>query len=81
MRPDPHAELPAVPVFGVGSGVVTDGVTMPVAQRSGIFRAGGQDVSPDLMWSGFPATTRSFIVTSTTQMRRRPVPRIATTLS
>ena len=63
MRPDPYAELPPVPVFGVGSGVVADGVTMPVAQRSGIFGAGGQDVSPDLTWSGFPASTRSFVVT------------------
>jgi Raf kinase inhibitor-like YbhB/YbcL family protein len=63
MSPDPYAELPAVPVFGVGSGVVADGVTMPVARRSGIFGAGGQDVSPDLTWSGFPALTRSFVVT------------------
>ena len=63
MRPDPYADLPAVPAFQVSSGVVADGVTMPVAQRSGIFGAGGQDVSPDLTWSGFPGATRSFIVT------------------
>ena len=36
---------------------------MPVAQRSGIFGAGGQDVSPDLTWSGFTGATQSFIVT------------------
>jgi Raf kinase inhibitor-like YbhB/YbcL family protein len=36
---------------------------MPVAQRSGIFGAGGQDTSPDLEWSGFPEETQSFIVT------------------
>jgi Raf kinase inhibitor-like YbhB/YbcL family protein len=36
---------------------------MPVAQRSGIFGAGGQDISPDLAWSGFPEETQSFIVT------------------
>lgn len=42
MRPDPYAELPAVPAFQVGSRVVADGVTMPVAQRSGIFGAGGR---------------------------------------
>ena len=63
MRGDPYAELAAVPAFQVSSEVVADGVTMPVAQRSGIFDAGGQDVSPDLTWSGFPDATRSFIVT------------------
>jgi phosphatidylethanolamine-binding protein (PEBP) family uncharacterized protein len=63
MRSDPYAELAAVPAFRVSSEVVADGVTMPVAQRSGIFDAGGQDVSPDLTWSGFPDATRSFLVT------------------
>jgi Raf kinase inhibitor-like YbhB/YbcL family protein len=63
MRPDPYSELPAVPAFQVSSGGVADGATMPVAQRSGIFGAGGEDVSPDLAWSGFPPPTRSFIVT------------------
>ena len=63
MRPDPYSDLPAVPAFQVSSGVVADEATMPVAQRSGIFGAGGQDVSPDLTWSGFPAATQSFIVT------------------
>ena len=54
MRPDPYVELPVVPAFQVSSEVVADAVTMPVAQRGGIFDAGGQDVSPDLTWSGFP---------------------------
>jgi hypothetical protein len=48
MRPDPYAELAAVPAFQVSSDVVAHGVTTPVAQRGGIFGAGGQDVSPDL---------------------------------
>ena len=52
MRRDPYAELPAVPAFRVSSDAVADEVTMPVAQRSGIFGAGGQDVSPDLTSSG-----------------------------
>jgi Raf kinase inhibitor-like YbhB/YbcL family protein len=42
---------------------VADGTTMPVAQRSGIFGAGGDDTSPDLEWSGFPDETQSFMVT------------------
>jgi hypothetical protein len=32
-------------------------------QVSGIFGAGGQDLSPQLSWSGFPEGTRSFAVT------------------
>jgi Raf kinase inhibitor-like YbhB/YbcL family protein len=36
---------------------------MPIAQRDGIFGAGGQDTSPDLTWLEFPNETQSFIVT------------------
>jgi Raf kinase inhibitor-like YbhB/YbcL family protein len=32
-------------------------------QVSGIFGAGGQEVSPQLSWSGVPAETKSFVVT------------------
>lgn len=63
MRPDPYDDLPAVPSFHLQSGLIADGQTMPVAQRSGIFGAGGEDTSPDLAWSEFPAETQSFIVT------------------
>jgi phosphatidylethanolamine-binding protein (PEBP) family uncharacterized protein len=42
---------------------IADGPTTRVAPRSGIFGAGGQDVSPDLTWSGFATQTRSFVVT------------------
>jgi Raf kinase inhibitor-like YbhB/YbcL family protein len=63
MKRDPYEELPAVSSFQLQSSVVADGETMPVAQRSGIFGAGGQDTSPDLAWSGFPEETQSFMVT------------------
>ncbi|MGO9487849.1 MAG: YbhB/YbcL family Raf kinase inhibitor-like protein [Solirubrobacteraceae bacterium] len=63
MKRDPYQELPAVPSFQLQSSLVADGETMPVAQVSGIFGAGGQDTSPDLAWSGFPQQTQSFIVT------------------
>jgi Raf kinase inhibitor-like YbhB/YbcL family protein len=63
MKRDPYEELPAVPSFRLQSSLVADGETMPVAQRSGIFGAGGEDTSPALAWSGFPEQTRSFMVT------------------
>ncbi|GAA1583254.1 YbhB/YbcL family Raf kinase inhibitor-like protein [Actinoplanes couchii] len=61
---DPFARLPRVPDFQVTSTVVTDGAPLALAQMSGAFGIpGGQDVSPDLTWSGFPEGTRSFAVT------------------
>ncbi|MCU1531016.1 MAG: phospholipid-binding protein family [Arthrobacter sp.] len=52
-----------VPSFHVSSGSFEDGQTLPPAQRSGKMRAGGQDESPQLSWSGAPAGTRSYAVT------------------
>jgi Raf kinase inhibitor-like YbhB/YbcL family protein len=63
MKRDPYADLPPVPSFPLESSFLADGETMPTAQRSGIFGAGGEDTSPDLTWSGFPNETQSFIVT------------------
>ncbi len=62
-RPNPHDGLPPAPRFTVTSTDVREGQTLPAPQRSGVMGAGGQDVSPQLSWSGFPATTRSFAVT------------------
>ena len=52
-----------VPAFHVGSESFAEGQTVPPAQRSGRMRAGGQDESPQLSWSGAPAETRGYAVT------------------
>lgn len=63
-RPElPYAYLPDVPSFSLTSTDVRDGQTLASPQVSGIMGAGGEDVSPQLSWSGFPADTKSFAVT------------------
>jgi Raf kinase inhibitor-like YbhB/YbcL family protein len=59
----PYDALPQLPTFTLTSESVTDGEPFTNAQVSGIMGAGGEDVSPQLSWSGFPETTRSFAVT------------------
>ncbi len=63
MTDSPYDRLPRVPSFQVMSADVRDGEKVPTPQVSGVFGAGGQDVSPQLSWSGFPAETKSFVVT------------------
>lgn len=61
---DPYEELPKLPEFSLTSTDIGHGQTFPPAQRSGKMGVeGGQDRSPQLSWSGFPAETRSFAVT------------------
>ena len=61
--PIPYDFLPEVPSFEIQSNDVADGEMLPMPQVSGIFGAGGEDVSPHLSWSGAPTGTLSFAVT------------------
>jgi Raf kinase inhibitor-like YbhB/YbcL family protein len=62
--PNPYEFLPKVPSFTLGSQTVRNGRPLPTPQLSGILGVpGGQDMSPQLSWSGFPAATKSFVVT------------------
>lgn len=63
MAYNPYDALPPAPSFELTSTDVADGVTLAMPQVSGIFGAGGEDVSPQLSWSGFPEGTKSFAVT------------------
>lgn len=61
---DPYAELSeltSVPEFSVTSETLVDGEPMPLAHRSP--NLGGQDLSPQLSWTGFPEGVKSFAVT------------------
>lgn len=57
VAPDPYSLLPAVPSFILESTDVRAGERLDVA-----FTVDGENVSPELHWSGFPAGTRSFVV-------------------
>lgn len=63
MSRNPYDELPDAASFEVTSTDVVDGQGLPNAQVSGILGAGGDDVSPQLSWSGAPEGTKSFAVT------------------
>jgi Raf kinase inhibitor-like YbhB/YbcL family protein len=60
---NPYEFLPELPTFTLTSDDITDGQSLNNAQVSGIMGAGGEDVSPQLSWSGFPEETQSFVVT------------------
>src|SRR2546423_290873 len=60
---NPYEHLPSAASFSLTSSDLREGEKLAMPQVSGIFGAGGQDVSPQLSWSGFPSGTQSFVVT------------------
>jgi len=58
IAPDPYDLLPRVPSFTLESTDVRPGTQIAVAH---VYAGGNQ--SPQLSWKGFPAGTRSFVVT------------------
>jgi phosphatidylethanolamine-binding protein (PEBP) family uncharacterized protein len=60
---DPYENLPPAASLSLTSSDLREGEKLAMPQVSGIFGAGGQDISPQLSWSGFPSGTQSFLVT------------------
>jgi len=58
MAPDPYSILPPVPAFTLTSTDITDGQPLRRAQTEE-----GGHIMPQLSWAGFPAQTKSFLVT------------------
>src|SRR5437879_5815947 len=60
---NPYENLPTAASFSLTSSDLREGEKLAMPQVSGVFGAGGQDISPQLSWSGFPSGTKSFVVT------------------
>jgi Raf kinase inhibitor-like YbhB/YbcL family protein len=61
IAPDPYDLLPHVPSFSIASEDIRDNEALnPTFTNPSI---GGQNLSPELRWSGFPPQTRGFAIT------------------
>ncbi|WP_186333704.1 YbhB/YbcL family Raf kinase inhibitor-like protein [Paenibacillus xylanexedens] len=61
---NPFARLPEVASFNVTSSDIRENSVLSAPQLSGKFGVeGGQDISPELKWSGAPEGTKSYAVT------------------
>ena len=58
---NPYGFLADLPTFTVNSTDVAGGEELPAPQRGSM--GGGQDLSPQLGWSGQPANVQSYVVT------------------
>lgn len=61
--PNPYDLLPPVPSFSLVSADLKHDAPIPSAHAYGPGEPGGRNRSPQLAWSGYPAQTRSFVVT------------------
>jgi Raf kinase inhibitor-like YbhB/YbcL family protein len=57
------AFFPDVGTFDVTSEDIADGATLANAQVANFMGYSGENLSPQLSWSGFPAETKSFAIT------------------